>query len=206
MKNSGAVCAWVMLALPVLAAAQTGQGSGTGAGAGAGSESIDAQATTPASSPSEQKGGKPTTSVSSARMEEALQRAQFVRTLTNVQVELTLTDQVGTAAPDKKTVSMIVASGNWGKIRNTAARVGPTQIGLNVDARPFVSTDGPIQLELTIYYYPPNTETRNPTMPTELNQSMTVVLQNGKSMQISQAADPTMDRKVTIDAKATVLK
>src|SRR5688572_29681717 len=43
---------------------------------------------------------------------------RFVRTLTNVQVELTLTDQVGTQAPEKKTVSMIVSSGNWGKIRS----------------------------------------------------------------------------------------
>ena len=75
-----------------------------------------------------------------------------------MQIELTLTDQAGTQAPEKKTVSMIVASGSWGKIRNTVARVGPLQIGLNVDARPFVSTEGPIQLELTIYYIPAGRE------------------------------------------------
>ena len=131
---------------------------------------------------------------------------RFIRTLTNVQVELTLTDQAGTQAPEKKTVSMIVASGSWGKIRNTVARVGPLQIGLNVDARPFVSTDGPIQLELTIYYYPPQGKPDAPVLPTELNQSLTVVLQSGKPMLISQAADPTSDRKVTVEVKATVLK
>ena len=42
--------------------------------------------------------------------------------------------------------------------------------------------------------------------PTELNQSLTVVLQSGKPMLISQAADPTSDRKVTVEVKATVLK
>jgi len=131
---------------------------------------------------------------------------RFVRTLTNVQVELTLTDQIGTGAPEKKTVSMIVSSGSWGKIRNTAARSGPVQIGLNVDARPFVSTDGPIQLELTIYYYPPQGKPEAPVLPTELNQSLTVVLQSGKPLLVSQAADPASDRKVTVEVKATILK
>ena len=84
---------------------------------------------------------------------------RFVRTLTNVQIELTLTDQIGTAPPEKKTVSMIVSSGNWGKIRSAGnvRPVGdaPFVVDLNVDARPFVSIEGPIQLELTLNYYPP---------------------------------------------------
>ena len=131
---------------------------------------------------------------------------RYTRTLTNVQVELTLTDQIGSAPTEKKTVSMIVASGNWGKIRNTAARTGPFQIGLNVDARPLVSVDGPIQLELTLYYYPPQGKPDAPVLPTELNQSLTVVLQSGKPLLISQAADPSSDRRVTVEVKATVLK
>jgi hypothetical protein len=131
---------------------------------------------------------------------------RFIRTLTNVQIELTLTDQLGHAPAEKKTVSMIVASGSWGKIRNTAASVGPLKVGLNVDARPFVSTEGPVQLELTIYYYPPQGKPEAPVLPTELNQSMTIVLQSGKPMLISQSADPASDRKVTVEVKATVLK
>jgi hypothetical protein len=137
---------------------------------------------------------------------EEVQGSRFVRTLTNVQVELTLTDQIGSAAPIKKTVSMIVSSGNWGKIRNNAASTGRFPVALNVDARPFVSIEGPIQLELTIYYYPPQGDPKEPGTPTELNQSMTVVLQSGKPMSISQAADPASDRKITVEAKATVLK
>ena len=137
------------------------------------------------------------------KVDEAPGASRFVRTLTNVQVELTLTDQVASAAPQKKTVSMIVSSGNWGKIRNSAV---PTRIGLNVDARPFVSVEGPVQLELTIYYYPPQGDPKDPGTPTELNQSLTVVLESGKPLVISQAADPVSDRKVIVEVKATVLK
>ena len=131
---------------------------------------------------------------------------RFVSSLTNVQVELTLTDQLAAGAPQKKTVSMIVSSGSLGKIRNTVACVGPTQVGLNVDARPFVSTEGPIRLELTLYYYPPQGDSTDPGTPTELNQQLTVVLQSGKPLVVSQAADPVSDRKVIVEVKATVLK
>ena len=43
---------------------------------------------------------------------------RWVRTLTNVQVELTITDQTGAGAPEKKTVSMVASSGSWGRIRS----------------------------------------------------------------------------------------
>ena len=141
-----------------------------------------------------------------AKIDAQANGSRFVRTLTNVQVELTLTDQLGSGAPQKKTVSMIVASGSWGKIRNTGPRTGPAQIGLNVDARPFVSVEGPVQLELTIYYYPPQGDAKDPGVPTELNQSLTVVLQSGKPLLISQSADPASDRKVVVEVRATVLK
>ena len=90
------------------------------------------------------------------RSNEAQANPRFVRTLTNVQVELTLTDQLGSATPQRKTVSMIASSGSWGKIRSVALvpQVGdaPYPVELNVDARPFVSVEGPIQLELTLSY------------------------------------------------------
>ncbi len=71
-----------------------------------------------------------------------------------------------------------------------------------------MSVDGPIQLELTIYYYPPQgkPEAIPPVLPTELNQSLTIALQSGKPLLISQSADPASDRKVTVEVKATILK
>lgn len=147
-----------------------------------------------------------------AKVEEAQQGSRFVRTLTNVQIELTLTDQVGSETPEKKTVSMIVASGSWGKIRSAGnvrpATDSPFVVDLNVDARPLVSVEGPIQLELTLVYSPPGAAARDTARPrpTGLNQSLTVVLQSGKPLVVSQAADPISDRKVIVEVKATVLK
>ena len=136
---------------------------------------------------------------------------RWVRTLTNVQVELTISDQSGNSTPEKKTVSMVVASGSWGKIRSAQmVRDGGRDqvVDLNVDARPFVSVEGPIQLELTVVFSPPGTQTGDVVRlrPTGVNQSLTVILQSGKPMLISQAADPIGDRKIIIEAKATVLK
>lgn len=133
---------------------------------------------------------------------------------TNVQVELTITDQTGSAPPEKKTVSMIVANAAWGKIRTSAeAYQKSTQskivpVGLNVDARPWI-TGGQVRLELTIVYSPmmlgSSTDSAQ-TRPTELNQSLTVALQSGKPMVVSQAADPVSDRKIGVEVKATILK
>lgn len=140
------------------------------------------------------------------------QNPRFVRTLTNVQIELTLTDQTGTQAPEKKTVSMIVSTGNWGKVRSVGnvrpQNDAPFVVDLNIDARPFVSVEGQIQLELTVGYNPPggaDKDTLKPR-PTGINQSLTVVLQSGKPLIVSQAADPVSDRKVIVEVKATVLK
>ena len=137
---------------------------------------------------------------------------KFVRSLTNVQIELMLTDQLGTQPAEKKTVSMIVSSGSWGKVRSagTIAQIGvpPFGVQLNVDARPFVSMEGPIQLELVLEYSPPTSDSREAlkTRPTGMNQSLTVVLHSGKPLVVSQAADPVSDRKVIVEVKATVLK
>lgn len=143
--------------------------------------------------------------------------AQWVKTLTNVEIELTLTDQIGTQPPEKKTVSMIAASGNFGKVRSGSQVMVPGEVPysvvLNVDARPFVSVDGPIQLELTLVYEPVKTADPKQTIsenirqrPSGINQSQTIILQSGKPLIVSRAADPVSDRKVVVEVKATVLK
>lgn len=207
MKKPVCVLFAALLLTPALAIAQaieqasgSGSGSSAGSGSGAGAGQRDA------------RGGTAATPAVAAKIEDA-QSTRFVRTLTNVQIELTVTDQLGTTPPEKKVVSMIVSSGNWGKIRSVGSvpQIGdpPYVVDLNVDARPFVSTEGPIQLELTLNYYPPKgaADSRDPKpRPTGINQSQTVVLTSGKPLIISQAADPLSDRKVTVEVKATVLK
>lgn len=188
-----ATCALMLIASPL--AAQTGSGSGSGTGSGS------AQATTTT------KDGK--TATTTVRSEEF--GPKFARSLTNVQIELTLTDQIGTQPPEKKIVSMIASSGNFGKVRSGSTVVvpgqAPDQVILNVDARPFVSVDGPIQLELTLVYEPAKREGDNKNLRLSgLNQSQTIILQSGKPLVVSQAADPVSDRKVVVEVKATVLK
>jgi hypothetical protein len=151
-----------------------------------------------------------------AKVDEAQARdnPRFVRTLTNVQIELTLTDQLGANAADKKTVSMIASSGSWGKVRSAGTirpdGDAPYAVVLNVDARPFVSVEGPVQLELTFEYVPlkstGDVKEGARQRPAGINQSQTVILQSGKPLVVSQAADPISDRKVVVEVKATVLK
>ena len=194
-------------------AAQVGSGSrgaGTGAGAGAGLGGGE-QATSSSSSTSQTtttKDGKTTSSTTATKSDEGV---RFVLTLTNVQIEVTLTDQIGNQAPEKKTVSMIVASRSWGKVRSSATVMPPGEppypVQLNVDARPLVSVEGPIQLDLTLEYAPiRNGADPKDKRPTGINQSQTVVLQSGKPLIVAQAADPVSDRKVVVEVKATVLK
>jgi hypothetical protein len=145
---------------------------------------------------------------------QARDNPRFVRTLTNVQIELTLTDQLGANAAEKKTVSMIASSGSWGKVRSTGTirpdGDAPYPVVLNVDARPFVSVEGPVQLELTFEYVPlkstGDVKEGARQRPAGINQSQTVILQSGKPLVVSQAADPISDRKVVVEVKATVLK
>lgn len=194
-------CALCLVATPL--AAQTGSGSGSGSGSGR-----DDQATTQV----DKKVAE--TQAIAQKMQEAQLNPRFVRTLTNVQIELTISDQIGTQTAEKKTVSMVVSSGNWGKIRSVGnvrpSPEPPLVVQLDVDARPYVSVDGPIQLELTMNYAPPGAQTpekeTGKARPTTMNQSLTVVLQSGKPLVISQAADPVSERKVIVEVKATVLK
>lgn len=127
----------------------------------------------------------------------------------NVQIEITITDQSGSSAPDKKVVTLLAADQTMGRVRANAhaqqANVGMVGTELNVDARPIVMDNDRIILELTLEYSPlrPSPVTQQPT---NLNEAITVILQNGRPLTISQAADPVSDRKMTVDVKATVLK
>jgi hypothetical protein len=176
--------------------------------------SAGAQAARPKTAEEVQKDVAQTQAIKQKIDEAGPNNPRFVRTLTNVQIELTLSDQSGTNAAEKKTVSMIVSSGTLGKVRSAGTirpqADAPYPVVLNVDARPFVSIDGPVQLELTLEYYPlkdAGLEKEGAKQrPSGVNQSQTVILQSGKPLIISQAADPINDRKVIVEVKATVLK
>ena len=127
----------------------------------------------------------------------------------NLQIEITISDQPGGEAPQKKVVSMLVADQTMGRIRASASaqreKVGFVGTGLNVDARPVMLEGDRILLELTVEYTPYR-ESQVTQSPTVLNESLSVILQSGKPMVVSQAADPVTDRKMTLEVRATIAK
>jgi hypothetical protein len=201
MRRVILVVTWLLALSP----AAFGQDDQQSAGSGAAAKKAEIEAVAQKQKDAQQK-------VATAIEEK--EGTKFVRTLTNVQIELTVSDYHESQPPEKKTVSMIVSSGNWGKIRSAATIMvlgePPYPVELNVDARPFVAVDGQIQLELTFEYAPVrgagDPKVGPKPKPAGINQSQTLVLQNGKPLTVSQAADPISDRKVVVEVKATILK
>ena len=121
-----------------------------------------------------------------------------------IRIEVTLTDSLLGNAGGKKSMSMIVVDNNGGAIRSQGPDSG---IQLNVDAAPHLRPDGRIYLSLTIFYVPDASGSgANRVAGATLNESVSVIVADGKPMVISQSADPRGDRKVTVEVTATVVK
>jgi hypothetical protein len=128
----------------------------------------------------------------------------------NLRIELTITDQRGTATPISKIISMTMVDTGFGRIRtggDVRTPLGFRPVTLNVDAQPRVLNYGKIRVDLTIEYRPTAAEsdTEQSTTPT-INESIGVLLEDGKPLMISQSADPATDRKVKVEVKATIVK
>ena len=136
----------------------------------------------------------------------------------NVRLEITITDQRGGAEPIVKTVTKTVADRSWIRIRTGAdvqTKMGFRPVVLNIDSFPRVIPtaqnsgvpSNKLKVDITIDYRPVAAEadTEKSTTPS-INESLTIILEDGKSLVISQSADPATDRKVRVEAKATILK
>jgi hypothetical protein len=138
----------------------------------------------------------------------------------NIKLEMSITDQSGTNPPAKKVVSMTVGDRQSNSIRSSASvpvKVlgNPTamnyrNVTINVDAHPTIiqKESNKLSLSFVIQYQPKSgggQEDLEPGMAS-LNESMTVILESGKPMIVSQAADPSSDRKITVEVTATILK
>lgn len=123
---------------------------------------------------------------------------------TNIQLELTITDTLS-GTPATKTVSMVILNGSNGMIRTSTPGYDHQ---LNVDAMASAYQNGLIGVRLTLVFQPPNivAEGKATQRAPFLNESLTVVVSDGKPLVVSQSADAASDRKVTATIKATVLK
>jgi hypothetical protein len=128
----------------------------------------------------------------------------------NVRIELTLTDQKPGAPATSKTVVITTSNENWGRLRSEVNSTVYGAAPLNVDARPFVMPDGRVSVQLTVEYsqgrMPDAEGNTERIVGARINESLTAVLESGKPLVITQSADPTSDRKVTVEVKATVLR
>jgi hypothetical protein len=128
----------------------------------------------------------------------------------NIKIELTITDQGGPGEAAKRTVTMIVADRKVGSIRSQGQVLVNNRfvVTLNVDATPVILKEGAIRLDLGIEYAPkPSSENAaSGEGRAQLNERLSLIVTPGKPMIISQASDPTSDRKISVELTATVMK
>ena len=129
-------------------------------------------------------------------------------------------DRVGNVVT--KVVTVVVADGEEGRVRTIVVPKGGHAAPLNVDVRPHVQSNGRILVRLALQYdlgRGPSEEAEEPPAPgaaptvviapadrSSVNETVAVVLENGRPMIVTQSADAVTDRKVTVEVKATVLK
>lgn len=133
--------------------------------------------------------------------------------LDNVRLELTITDQSASGQPVKKVVTMLLAERGTGRVRSGGEvyRAGTEQapgsqyipVTLNADANVSAVDGERVRTHITVEYMPASTGAHRMSM---LNQTVDVVLTNGKPTLIVESADPTSDRKVTLQATATIVR
>ena len=131
----------------------------------------------------------------------------------NIKVELTITDQAGPGEATKRTVNMIVADRKSGSIRSSGQVMTPGgggrfAVSLNVDAMPVIVKDSLMRLDMSLEYVPkPGSENASSGEGRgSLNERLSLLVASGRPIIISQASDPTSDRKISVELTATILK
>jgi glucose/arabinose dehydrogenase len=183
---------FLLLAAPAVSAGQNAPSAAT--------VQSSAQKPKPAPPATEQPPGEP------AAAPQARQASQ----LANIRIELTITDQRGATPTAPKTVTMLVADRFNGRIRTSGTvRVGGgyQPITLNVDAQPEILRDSRIRVQVSLEYRAQTAEgTQEDNQPSNLTETFSVIVEDGKPMLVTQSADPASDRKVRVELKATQVK
>lgn len=167
---------------------------------------------------------KPAAAQAAAQKPAAVEQALPV----NIKFEVVITDQTGSNPGAKKVVSMIVGDRQSTSIRSSASVPvksptfgGPANpnaiqsytyrnVTINVDARPSILLKEPNKILVNFgLEYNPNrrseAEEMEPGMAA-ITERLGLIFESGKPVIVSQAADPTSDRKITVEVTATILK
>ena len=125
----------------------------------------------------------------------------------NIKLDVSITDSLSVEAQAKKTVTMLVLDGRSGQIRSTGNGM------VNIDATPMIRPDGRIYIHLTIQYLPDLTAQQSQQSQQAgnarlglLDESLSLIVADGKPILAAQSADPRGDRKVSVEITATVQK
>lgn len=119
--------------------------------------------------------------------------------LVNVRIDLTIADQRGDTAAAPKTITMLIEDR-----QNARIRTGRGNAVLNVDGHPEILRDGRIRVILSLEYTPQDGPDRASQTP--IQESITALVEDGKPLVVSQSADPSSDRRVRLELKATIVK
>ncbi len=126
----------------------------------------------------------------------------------NVRVDVTITDQSGAEKPVVKTMSLIAIHGGTGQIRTEVTMRSPgsqIELPLSIDVSPQLIGRDRIRVKLTLEYQT-HAKLDQGMQTSNVKESFSFALDNGKSLRLSESADPASDRKVSVDVKATILR
>jgi uncharacterized protein (DUF4415 family) len=161
-----------------------------------------------AGSPERETQAKPAEPKAAAQEAQPAARRELTQAI-NVRIDVTITDQTSAEQGAVKTLTLLAADGSWTRVRSEGfawTTGGQYPISLRVDARPRLLQAEKVHLELVLDYKPTAPEPKPGASATTLSESCDIVLESGKPIVISQAADPNSDRKVKLEVKATILR
>jgi hypothetical protein len=124
---------------------------------------------------------------------------------------VTVSDQVGTAAPVVRIISATAADGERSSVRSNASVKtgnGFQTIGLALDVRPRLVSPTKVRVEIGLDTRAVKTEGTSKDVMSMPSSKVTqsVVLETGRAVLVSQTTDPFTDCKTTIEVKATILR
>ena len=115
----------------------------------------------------------------------------------NIRLELTITDQRGDVPVTPKVVTVLV--GDQQAAASASSSATPRR------RPPEVIREGRIRTSLSLEYTPRPTDA-DKMAPMAISESIGVLLDDGKSVVVSQTADPGSDRRVKVEVKATIVR
>ena len=123
----------------------------------------------------------------------------------NIRYQIVIRETGGTS-PRTKTVSLTMGLGSESSVRAQGTAATRTNHPLNVDISPVALRGNRVRTRIGIEYTPQTPEAAQGIPPLFVRESLTVWLEGGKPMVISEAADPLTDRRISVEVTATLLR